>query len=113
MVALNTAYAPRNTSTRSQNRVGDFFCKVGQGVGVKTSVRLKVFALVGVLVEYRFFNKKEPDWFFSLQPQRENYEKNTINLKRGVRTQESGVRIDSEQLAELTHPPKWRDGFYL
>lgn len=32
MVALNTAYAPSKTSTRSKNRVADFFCGVGQGV---------------------------------------------------------------------------------
>jgi|GEM_PF-3825080 len=33
MVALNTAYAPRKTSTRSENRVGDFFCEAGERVG--------------------------------------------------------------------------------
>ena len=33
MVALNTAYALSKTSTRSENRVGDFFCEAGECVG--------------------------------------------------------------------------------
>jgi len=33
MVAFNTAYAPRKTSTRSENRVGDFFCEGADCVG--------------------------------------------------------------------------------
>jgi len=33
MVALNTAYAPSETSTRSENRVGDFFWQGGDPVG--------------------------------------------------------------------------------
>jgi hypothetical protein len=33
MVALNTDYAPSKTSTRSQNRVGDFFCEAEKRVG--------------------------------------------------------------------------------
>jgi hypothetical protein len=33
MVALNTAYAPSKTLTRSGNRVGDFFCEAGERVG--------------------------------------------------------------------------------
>jgi hypothetical protein len=33
MVAFNTDYAPSKTSTRSQNRVGDFFCEGADCVG--------------------------------------------------------------------------------
>lgn len=33
MVALNTAYAPSKALTRSENRVGDFFCEVADCVG--------------------------------------------------------------------------------
>ena len=33
MVAFNTDYAPSKTPTRSQNRVGDFFCEAGERVG--------------------------------------------------------------------------------
>jgi RHS repeat-associated protein len=33
MVALNTAYAPSKTPTRSKNRVGDFFCQGADCVG--------------------------------------------------------------------------------
>ena len=33
MVALNTAYAPSETQTQPKNRVGDFFCGVGDCAG--------------------------------------------------------------------------------
>jgi len=33
MVAFNTDYAPSKTLTRSENRVGDFFCEAGERVG--------------------------------------------------------------------------------
>ena len=38
MVALNPAYEPVKSTSRSENRVGDFFVRSGDRVGLETPI---------------------------------------------------------------------------